>query len=457
MEYRIEKDVLGEKKIQRDAYWGIHTARALENFPPSGRLVPSELINALAIVKKTAIQVNEELGFIDHTKSQAMTEACDVIIQGKLSDQFPLDALQGGAGTSTNMNMNEVIANLALEIIGKEKGDYDTIHPLEDVNLHQSTNDVYPTALKIAAIFSLRALSEQIASVQGFFQQKEKEFAGVTKIGRTELQEAVPITLGAEFSGFAEAMARDRWRVYKCEERLRVVNLGGSAIGTGLACPKNYIFSIVEKLRENTKIGLTRAENLVAETAHSDCFVEVSGILSAHAVNLIKICNDLRMMNLLGEIILPASQAGSSMMPGKINPVICESAIQRSFKVLANNFLINECASRATFQINEFLPLLGCSFLESIRMLSDSNSMLKDFLPNIFANPEQCREYLSKSPTVITAFMPIIGYQRAQSLLEEFHKNGKGEFRDFLVEKLGQELVDQALSPDNLTRLGYPQ
>ncbi len=255
-------------------------------------------------------------------KAEAIINACDEIAKGRFSDQFPVDALQGGAGTSTNMNLNEVIANRAIEILGGNKGDYSLIHPLEDVNLHQSTNDVYPTAIKVAGIYRLRDLAKAIAELQGAFQEKEKEFAGIIKIGRTELQEAVPITLGAEFSAFAEAISRDRWRTFKCEERLRVVNLGGTAVGTGLAAPQDYIFLVIEKLREVTGLGLSRGENLPAETANADSFVEVSGILKAHAVNLLKIANDLRLMNLLGEIKLPQLQAGSSIMPGKVNPVL---------------------------------------------------------------------------------------------------------------------------------------
>ncbi|RKY60852.1 MAG: aspartate ammonia-lyase, partial [Candidatus Latescibacterota bacterium] len=281
MEYRIEKDFLGEKKIPKEAYWGIHTQRAIENFPITGYRTPFSLIRAFAIVKKACCMANLELGYIDEKKANAIILACDEIIDGKLADQFPLDPLQGGAGTSTNMNVNEVIANRAIEILGGEKGDYSIVHPLNDVNLHQSTNDTYPTAMKVATIVELRNLSQAIARLQGAFQRKEKEFAQVVKTGRTELQEAVPLTLGAEFSAFAEAIARDRWRTFKCEERLRVVNLGGTAVGTGLGAPRSYIFLVIEKLRAITGLGLSRGENMVDQTANTDCFVEVSGILKA--------------------------------------------------------------------------------------------------------------------------------------------------------------------------------
>ncbi len=375
-EKRIEHDFLGSLEIPADAYWGIHTQRAITNFPISSLKVNDALIKSLALTKKACCLANLETGHLAAEKGKAIIAACDEIAAGALSDQFPVDALQGGAGTSTNMNVNEVIANRAIEFLGGQKGNYSLLHPLEDVNLHQSTNDVYPTALKVAAIYRLRDLSSAIAGLQGSFQEKEKEFAAIVKLGRTELQEAVPITLGAEFSAFAEAFSRDRWRTFKCEERLRVVNLGGTAVGTGLAAPRNYIFLVIEKLREVTGLGLSRGENILGETANADSFVEVSGILKAHAVNLIKISNDLRLMNLLGEIRLPQLQAGSSIMPGKVNPVLTEAAIQTGIKVIANDGIITETAARGTLQINEFLPLLAHSLLESLDLLININRLL---------------------------------------------------------------------------------
>ncbi len=243
------------------------------------------------------------------------------------------------------------------------------VSPLDHVNLHQSTNDTFPTAIKVAGIIGLRRLSEAVARLQGAFQDKEKEFGLIVKIGRTELQEAVPITLGMEFSAFAEAISRDRWRIFKCEERLRVVNIGGTAVGTGLAAPRDYIFLVIEKLRDVTGLGLARGENLPGETANADPFVEISGILKAHASNLAKIANDLRLLNLLGEIKVPGLQAGSSIMPGKINPVIMEAAIQAAIKAMANDFIITEAASRGTLQLSEFLPVLADALLESLELL----------------------------------------------------------------------------------------
>jgi len=353
------------------------------------------------------------------------------------------------------MNMNEVLANRAIEILGGSRGDYGLVHPIETVNLHQSTNDVYPTAIKVAAVFLLRDLSQAIAKVQGAFQKKENEFARIVKIGRTELQEAVPITLGAEFSAFGEAFARDRWRTFKCEERLRVVNLGGTAVGTGLSSPRSFLFRVVEKLRELTGIGLSRGENLLDATANSDPFVEVSGILKAHASNLIKIGNDLRMLHFIGEIELPKLQPGSSIMPGKVNPVLMEAAMQAGLKVIANDFLITEACSRSTLQINEFLPLVAHAFLESLDVLLHLDSVLAVHIEGISGRNEKCQEYFDRSPMIVTAFLPHIGYDRAADLLKEFRGSGKKNLREFLTEKLGKELVEKVLSPFHLLALGY--
>jgi len=455
MGYRIEKDFLGEKRIPEEAYWGIHTERARENFPISGYPLNPSLIKALAVVKKACAEANLELGYLEEKKAKAILQACEEITEGKFADQFPVDALQGGAGTSSNMNINEVIANRAAERLVGKKGVAGVIHPVEDVNLHQSTNDVYPTAVKIASIFLLRDLSQAIASLQGAFQKKEKEFAKIVKMGRTELQEAVPITLGAEFSAFGEALARDRWRTFKCEERLRVVNIGGTAVGTGLSSPRSFIFLVIEKLRDLTGLGLSRGENLLDATANTDPFVEVSGILKAHASNLIKIANDVRLLNFLGEIELPKLQAGSSIMPGKVNPVMLEATIQVAIKVMANDFIIAEACSRSTFQINEFLPLLAHSLLESLDILIRMNPLLADHIEALKAIETRCREYFDQSPMIITAFLPHIGYDRANTILQEFFSSGRSNLREFLSEKLGGSVVEKILSPYQLTSLGY--
>lgn len=452
---RVEQDYLGEKEILTDVYWGIHTQRAIENFPLSHLKVSAVFIRALAMVKKAACLANKELEYLSEEKSNAMIKACDEIIEGKFADQFPLDALQGGAGTSTNMNMNEVIANRAIEILGGEKGNYTKVHPIEDANLHQSTNDVYSSALKMAINLELRELNQEVAALQGSFQEKEKEFAGIIKMGRTEYQEAVPMTLGKEFSAFADAIARDRWRTFKCEERIRTLNIGGTAIGTGMGAPRSYIFLVIEKLKEISGLGICRGENVVDQTANTDAFVEVSGILKAYASNLIKIANDLRLLALLKEIQLPQWQTGSSIMPGKINPVGCEAIIQCGLKVIANDALITETASRSTLQINEFMPLLAHAFMESLEILKNVSQLFKKYVDGITANEQQCQKIVDQAESIITAFIPKVGYKKAEEILKEFHATGRKDFRVYLEEQLGKKLVDQVLDPFNLSALGY--
>jgi len=360
MKFREEKDFLGTTKIPQEAYWGIHTYRAVENFGVSGYKTHSKFIKAFGYVKLACALVNKDLNKWEVSKSKAIIEACEELIQGKFYDQIVVDLIQGGAGTSLNMNINEVIANRALEILGKNKGEYEFVDPIEDINLYQSTNDVYPTALKIACILLLRKLEKEVIALQESFQEKEKEFADIVKVARTQLMDAVLITLGKEFSAYAEAVSRDRWRIYKCEERLRVVNIGGTAVGTGLSAPRKYIFAVVDKLRDLTGIGLARAENLVENTQNLDVFAEVSGILKAHATSLIKISNDLRLMNSgpaagLGEIKLPPVQTGSSIIPGKVNPVIPEMVAQVGMKVLGNDVIINQCVAGGQFELNQNL------------------------------------------------------------------------------------------------------
>jgi len=454
-ETRTERDSLGELDIPAESYWGIHTERALRNFPISGRSVSNRLIRAIAKVKLAACLANRELGFFDVNKSEAIAIACREISEGKFLETFPVDALQGGAGTSTNMNVNEVIANRAIELLDGRKGDYTVVHPIGDVNLHQSTNDVFPTAVKIAVIVGIRELSNEIAALQGAFQEKEKEFGSIVKIGRTELQEAVPMTLGLEFSAFSEAVARDRWRTYKCEERLRVVNLGGTAIGTGLTAPRDYIFLVIEKLREVTGLGLARGENVAGETANADAFVEVSGILKAHAANLIKIANDLRTLNSIGEIKIRELQAGSSIMPGKVNPVLMEAVIQTGIKVIANDLIITEAANRGSLQINEFLPLLADAFLESLDILIRINRKLAEEILRISADESRCRDIFNRSTMIVTAFLPEIGYDRAREILSDFRESGEMNVKEFLEKQLGPDLVNRILSPYQLTALGF--
>ncbi len=438
---RCEIDCIGKMELPADAPWGIHTERALRNFPIPGNRVNPRLLRAYAQVKKACALANRELGYLDADKAGAIVNACDAL-QGSEAD-FPLPALQGGAGTSTNMMVNE--------IIGRKAG----AHPIQEVNLHQSTNDTYPTALKVAAIHGCRLLNETFATLQGACQEKENAWAHIPVLGKTELVDAVPLTMGAQFASFAEAFARDRWRTFKCEERLRTVNLGGTAIGTGLTAPRSYIFLVVDKLRETTGLGLSRADNLVEATANADCYVEVSGILNAAAANLVKVSNDLRLLQLLGELRLPAVQAGSSIMPGKVNPVITESVVQIGMKVMANNRIVTECAASGSLQICEFMPLLADALLESIDLLAAAAGMLAQYAADIEVDQARCLERLHASPEIITAFVPLLGYDRCTELMKEYKAQDRLGVRAFLEQALGTETVEQTLAPQNIMALGH--
>lgn len=459
---RNEHDLLGTKQIPANALWGIHTARAMENFPLSGRPVHPELIKAYGEVKLACAQINHQLGYWkDEAKADAIEKACTELSAGSLNEHILADALQGGAGTSTNMNVNEVIANRALQIMSKNPGDCETVSPLDDINLHQSTNDTYPTALKIAAIRLLRILEQNVLTLQEAFQQKEKEFADVVKIGRTQLQDAVLTTLGREMSAYAEAFNRDRWRIYKCEERLRVVNLGGTAIGTGLGAPRQFIFRVTDKLRENTNIGLARSENLIDGTQNTDVFVEVSGILKACATNLLKTSNDLRLLASgphagLGEINLPALQAGSSIMPGKINPVIPEAVAQAAIKVTGNDQIIAQAASSGNLELNQFLPLIADTLMNSLDLLSNAAFILtQKCVSGITVNRLICKRNIENSTATITALVPAIGYEKASKIalfIKEKEITVKAAASDlgYLTEKEFEELV----SPEAVCKLG---
>ena len=444
MDKRLEQDWLGTRELPPELPWGIHTERARENFPVVCGPVNRQLLKAYLQVKWACAKANGELEYLPAPLATAIMAVCsDENLVLPLLEQAQLSALQGGAGTSTNMLVNEVIGRLA------------KAHPLEQVNLHQSTNDTYPTALKVACIFALRDLSEKLAQLQGQFQVLEKKFAGIPLMGVTETVEAVPFTLGLQFSSFAEAFARDRWRTYKAEERLRTVNLGGTAIGTGLTAPRSYIFLVVEKLREQTGLGLARAENMVDQTANTDGFVEVSGNLSATAANLIKVALDLRALAARGILRLPAVQAGSSIMPGKVNPVILESVIQMGLKAKANHAMVVDCSSLGSLQICEFMPLLAQALLETLELLQTATRSLAQHLQGIEVNSALCQQKFDDSPQIATAFLPLLGYEGCQKLLQDYAQNGAGSFRSYLNVKLGENVVEAILSPQHLRALGH--
>ena len=459
---RIEKDLLGEKPIPKDVLWGIHTARALENFPISQKNIHPEFIKAFGEVKLACFQVNCNLGFFNQqAKTDAIEKACFEMARGVLNQHIVVDALQGGAGTSTNMNVNEVIANRALQILQEAPGNYQLVSPLDDINLHQSTNDTFPTALKIAAIRLLRELEQNILCLQEVFQQKEKEFSHIVKIGRTQLQDAVLTTLGREMSAFAEAFNRDRWRIYKCEERLRVVNLGGTAIGTGIGAPKQFIFRVVDQLREITNMGLARSENLIDGTQNTDVFVEVSGILKACATNLFKISNDLRLLSSgphagLGEINLPELQAGSSIMPGKINPVIPETVAQAALKVMGNDQVITQACSSGNLELNQFMPLIADLFLENLSLLSKASKIFAEkCVAGITANETICKRNVENSTATITALIGKIGYTNASEILK-ISENNSISIKEACIQSrlLNKSEFENLVSPEAVCKLG---
>jgi len=460
---RQEQDSLGGMSLPARALHGIHTARALENFPLLGRPVHPALARAFGAVKLAALRSNRQLGcFPDPAKADALERACRELLDGALAPAIRVDALQGGAGTSTNMNVNEVLANRALELLGLAPGTYSRISPLDDVNLHQSTNDTFPTALRVAAIWALRELERRVLALQEAFQDQEKALAHVVKVARTEGQDAVLTTLGRSMGAYAEALNRDRWRLAKAEERLRVVNLGGTAIGTGLAAPTAYIFAVVEQLREITGLGLARAENLVEATQNLDTFVEVSGLLKALASTLIKLCSDLRLLSSgpeagLGELRLPPRQAGSSIMPGKVNPVIPEAVTQAAIMAIAHDQALTLAVSLGSLELNAFMPLVAHSLLESLDLLARGCDILRRHcVLGLGADEARCRAQVENGTAAATALLPLIGYEQAAALAAEARSTGRGLKATAVASGLvSAEQFDQLTSPEAVGQLGW--
>ncbi len=422
---RKEQDILGTVALPDDALYGINTARAAANFDLQHKKVNPLLLHAMITVKKAAAVTYRKLG-VKPVVYQAMAEACDQLLEGTHDDAFITEALQGGAGTSTHMNVNEVLANLTLIRLEKQPGDYQAVHPLDDINRGQSTNDVYPTALRIAAVLQLRALSDQCACLQQALQEKEQAFAAIQKLGRTELMDAVEITLGEECGAWAQAIARDRWRLYKAEERLRQVNIGGAAVGVPDHAKRKYRFGIIEELRQLTGIGLAAAEYPMDITQNNDVFVEVSGLIKALAVNQLKICNDLRLMNSgpnggYGEIRLKPLQQGSTIMPGKVNPVIPEMVMQCAMRVIANDMAITLAAEHGEFELNAFLPLIADSLLESLGLMCRATAILcQKGIEPMEAREDQCRAHLARSAAFGITYTGALGYDQVSRIVKEY-------------------------------------
>ncbi|HEX8242854.1 MAG TPA: aspartate ammonia-lyase [Longimicrobium sp.] len=459
-ELRREHDLLGERALSVDLYYGVQTLRATENFPITGIPISQypHLVNALAAVKEAAALANQELGLLPEEVADAIVRACREIHDGKLHEHFVVDVIQGGAGTSTNMNANEVIANRALELLGREKGDYRWVHPNDHVNLSQSTNDVYPTAMKIAGNWAIDDLISALGELCDAFRAKGTEFADVLKMGRTQLQDAVPMTLGQEFNAFAVTIGEDIDRLREAAALIREINMGATAIGTGINTEPRYAAVVCEKLSEVTGLSLSTAPDLIEATSDTGAFVQLSGVLKRVAVKLSKICNDLRLLSSgprtgLNEINLPPMQPGSSIMPGKVNPVIPEVVNMVCFQVVGNDLTITMAAEAGQLQLNVFEPVIGFNLFQSIDMLVRGAVVLRErCIVGITANRERLREMVYHSIGLVTALVPYLGYERSAALAQEALATGRGVY-DLVREKawLSEEKLSEILTPEAMT------
>ncbi len=458
---RVEHDLLGDRAVPADAYYGVHTLRALENFPITGTPISiyPDLVNALACVKQAAAIANSELGLLDEKRAVAIRFACEELREGRLHEEFVVDVIQGGAGTSTNMNANEVICNRALELLGHKKGEYQHLHPLDHVNLSQSTNDVYPTAIKLALNFGIRRLLVEMASLKNAFSRKAKEFDAVLKVGRTQLQDAVPMTLGQEFSTYAVMLGEDEQRLAEASDLIREINLGATAIGTGINAHPDYAPLVTRRLSEISGVSFIVSPNLIEATQDAGAFVQLSGVLKRIAVKLSKTCNDLRLLSSgpragIGEINLPAVQAGSSIMPGKVNPVIPEVVNQIAFEVIGNDITVTMAAEAGQLQLNAFEPIIAHSLFKSLQHLAAGCITLNErCVKGIAANAERARRLLDESTALVTALTPILGYARSAEIARDALATGKRVY-DLVLEKgwMGRKQLDDVLKPETLTR-----
>ena len=422
---RTERDIVGELDVPMEAYYGVHTVRAMQNFSISGRTLNTEMIWSIALIKKAAALTLRDAGVLDNRIAEAIAAASDDVMAGKLNAQFPVDPIQGGAGTSVNMNANEVIANRAIELLGGRKGDYQLVHPNDHVNCEQSTNDVYPSAGKLATLRLLKPLQSALAGLRDALLERARAFDGVLKIGRTQLQDAVPIRLGQEFQAYAAAIERDIRHLQAVQKELRALNLGGTAIGTGVNVNAAYARDIVHNVSQLSGEAFTQADDLIDSTQNLDGYTRVSSTLKACAVNLSKICNDLRLMSSgpragLGEITLPARQNGSSIMPGKVNPVIPEVVNQIAFTVMGNDLTVTLAAQAGQLELNAFEPIIFDKLFESITLLTHGvDTLTENCIRGIVANTARCRELVEQSTGVAAALCPHIGYVRASKLAKE--------------------------------------
>ena len=459
MATRREHDFLGELEIPADIYYGIQTYRALENFKITGQSISAfpELIRALGCVKKAAARANMQIRVLPETIGKAICAACDEIIAGGLCDQFPVDCLQGGAGTSTNMNANEVIANRALELMGHKKGEYEYCHPNNHVNCSQSTNDAYPTALRLALYAKLTRLMENLRYLQQGFAAKGVEFADVVKMGRTQLQDAVPMTLGMEFSAYATTLGEDITRIEEARGLVTEINMGATAIGTGICSPVGYAPLVVEALREISGVPVVSSSNLIEATWDTGAYVQVSGVLKRTATKISKICNDLRLLSSgprtgLNEINLPRLQPGSSIMPGKVNPVMPEVVNQICFDIIGKDVTIGIASEAGQLELNVMEPLIAFCLFNSVERLGRGARSLRDRCVNgITANRERCRQMVEHSIGIVTALNPYIGYESSAAIAREALETGASVYELVLQHKLlTREQMDEILSPESM-------
>ena len=461
MEFRVEKDSIGTKDVPENVYYGVQSLRAAENFHITGLNMHPEIINSLAYIKKAAAITNCEAGLLDKRRTQAIVQACDEILEGKFREDFIVDPIQGGAGTSLNMNANEVIANRAIEILGGKKGDYSVVNPNDHVNCGQSTNDVIPTAGKMTSLRLLKKLKKQLLRLHSALEQKADEFDSVIKMGRTQLQDAVPIRLGQEFKAYSVAILRDLNRMDKAMDEMRTLNMGGTAVGTGLNADESYLRRIVPNLSEISGMDLVQAYDLIDATQNLDSFVAVSGAVKACAVTLSKIANDLRLMSSgpragFGEINLPAKQNGSYIMPGKVNPVIPEVVNQVAFNAIGNDMTITMAAEAGQLELNAFEPIIFYCLFQSIDTIAYAvNTFVDNCVIGITANETRCRYFVENSVGIITAICPYVGYQKAAEIAKEAIKTGES-VRKLIIEKglLTKEQMDEIMDPVQMTEPG---
>ena len=458
-QFRIEHDFLGEKEIPNDVYYGVQTLRALENFKITDIPISIEpkMLQALGYVKKAAALANVDLGVLSEDIGKAIVSACNAVIAGELNDQFVVDAIQGGAGTSTNMNANEVIANKALEILGHEKGQYDIVHPNNHVNCSQSTNDAYPTAFRVALLLIIPKLIDAMQSLSRAFGQKADEFKDVIKMGRTQLQDAVPMNLGQEFGAFATTIREDVQRLEVVKELFYEVNLGATAIGTGINAPPGYAPVAVDHLRKLTRLPLASSADLIEATWDTGAYVQLSGVLRRIAVKLSKICNDLRLLSSgpragFNEINLPRMQPGSSIMPGKVNPVIPEVVNQIAFQVIGMDVTVTLASEAGQLQLNVMEPVMAFDLFVMLEMLQRGCRVLEEkCVTGITVNHEHCRQMVMNSIGIVTALNPVIGYEASALIAKEALTSG-GSVYDIALEKglIEKDKLDEIFSIENL-------